>query len=126
MHTRNEAMIMMRKYLFSLMGMAFILTFGLEYAAEDMSDTQGMDNKTITNEDIQHLNLDKDHATVNQMPAESGTSGAGAGGVNNESDSSYKDSDQSAAPVENTPAKGTDEGSGTGGSSDDSYSPPSY
>jgi hypothetical protein len=115
----------MKKLLSSLLGMAFILTFGLEYAAEDMSDTQGMDNKTITNEDIQHLNLDKDHATVNQMPAESGTSGAGAGGVNNEPDSTYKDSDQSAAPVENTPAKGH-EGSGTGGSSDDSYSPPSY
>ncbi len=113
----------MKKILAILMGMAFILTLGLAFAAEDMSGPQGTSDKIIRDEDIQHLDMDQDRATVNQMPTESGTEGSGAGGVNKDSDSTYKDSDQSTAPLEKTPAKPGAEGLGAGGSSNDSYSP---
>ncbi|HYA86676.1 MAG TPA: hypothetical protein VEI57_06405 [Nitrospirota bacterium] len=115
--------MMMKKMLTTLIGMAVILTFGLASAAEDTSEFQGTNDKTIRNEDSQHLNMDKDHATVNQMPAESGTAGTGAGGVHKESDSAYKNSNRGMAPVENTPTKHEDAGSGAGGSSDDYYNP---
>ena len=106
----------------SLIVMVFILTFGLEYTAEDMSEPQSTGNKTMTNEDIQHLQNDKDHATVNQMPVAPGMEGMGAGGVNKGSDNSNKDSDQSASPVENAPTK-SDEGSGAGSSNNEPYYP---
>jgi hypothetical protein len=112
----------MKKILAMLMGMAFIITFGLEFA-EDMSGPQGTGDKIIRDEDIQRLEMDQDRATVNQMPAESGTAGSGAGGVSKDSDSTYKDSDWGKAPVEKTPAKRGVEGSGAGGSSNDSYTP---
>ena len=101
------------------MSMAFIITFGPAFAAEDMSEPKGSD-KTIHDEDLQYLQLDQDRATVNQMTAVPGSEGSGAGGESKDSDTMYKDTDQYTTPIE-TPAKPGTEGSG--GSRDDSYSP---
>lgn len=113
----------MKKILAILTGMAFTITLGLAFAVEDLSGSQGTGDKIIRDEDIQQLQLDQDRATVNQMAAEPGSEGSGAGGASTDSDTMYKDSDQYTAPVEKTPAKPGIEGSGAGGSRDDSYSP---
>ena len=115
MSTRKEAMAM-KKIVPSLVGMAVILALGQVYAGEDMSAFPGTDDKT--------MNMDRDHATVNQMPAESGTAGTGAKEMNKDSDSAYKDREQGTAPGVKAPTKGSNEGSGAGGSSDPYY--PSY
>ena len=114
---------MMKKIFPFLLGVTFIITFGLEFAAEDMSEYKGTGDTTIRDEDIQNLKMDQDRSTVNQLPAVPGTAGSGAGGENKDSDTMYKDSDQTTAPIEKTPEKRENEGSGAGGWSNDPYSP---
>jgi hypothetical protein len=96
----------MKKLLSLLSGIAIVLTFGMALA-EDIT-TRDM----IRDDDLPRINLDKDRATVNQMPAETGAEGSAAGGVSGESDDMFKDIEQIKTPaeVDKVPAE---EGTGT-------------
>ena len=104
-------------------GMAFILTFGLAFATEDMSESNSTVDDTICDQDTHQPDMDQERPTVKRMPTESDTAGSGAGGMNKDSESTYKNNDRSIAPDENTSVKCYVEGSAPGGSRDDSYSP---
>jgi hypothetical protein len=112
---RKEA-IDMKKILSLLTGLAFVLSFGLAFAADNAGETSGTDNtdKMIRDDDLSHSNLDQDKGTVNQMP-EGSVEGSGAGGTSKDSESFSK------TPVEKSPEEPA-KGSGTGGESKDSGS----
>jgi hypothetical protein len=107
----------MKKFLSLLMGMGLVLSFGLAYAEEGMSGTKDMGNKMISNDDLLRYDLDQDRATINQMPAESGSEGSAAGGVSAEPESAGADIDQSKSTGDRIPAIPGDEGTGAGGAS---------
>jgi hypothetical protein len=111
-----------KKILPLLLSFVFVLTFGYEFAEQSAPGNSDTGPKMIRDEDIQHYDIDQDRATVNQMPAQSGSEGSGAGGVTKDSDSTLKDSDSSKAPVEEAPAEPGAKGSGAGGASDDWHS----
>ncbi len=77
----------MKKILSLSMGIALVLTFGFTYAEDGLNDTKITDDKVIRNDDLLHIKLDPDRATVNQMPSESIAEGSAAGGASNESES---------------------------------------
>ncbi len=95
----------MKKILSLLMGMAFVLTFGLAFAEDNATKTNDIGDKVIRNDDLLHLKLDPDRATVNQMPAESEAEGSAAGGVSSQSESMDTetdiDIDQGKTPADN-------------------------
>jgi hypothetical protein len=82
---RNEA-VTMKKILSLLTGITLVLTFGLAYAEDSVTDTKNTNEKVIRNDDLLHIKLDPDRATVNQMLSESIAEGSAAGGVSNESE----------------------------------------
>jgi hypothetical protein len=108
----------MKKILSLLSGMAIVLTFGMALAEDNTTQTKGSGDITIRDmirdDDLPRINLDKDRATVNQMPAETGAGGSAAGGVSGESDDMFKDIEQLKTPVDVDKAP-AEEGSGAGG-----------
>jgi hypothetical protein len=76
----------MKKILSLLMGITLVLTFGLACAEDSVTDTRNTNEKVIRNDDLLHIKLDPDRATVNQMLSESIAEGSAAGGVSNESE----------------------------------------
>jgi hypothetical protein len=106
------------KKIFSLvMGTVFVVAFGMAYAEESMSGDMG--DKVIRNDDLSHIKLDQDRATLNQMP-EIEAEGYAAGGVTKEEESMGAEIEQGNKPAE-TGAAGADvERSGAGSSTKDS------
>ncbi|MGE5173856.1 MAG: hypothetical protein ACM3MD_08505, partial [Betaproteobacteria bacterium] len=76
----------MKKILLFMMGMMVVLAFGLVYAEDNMTGTDDTSDKMIRNDDLSHIILDPDRATVNQMQAAPEAEGSGAGGVSGDSD----------------------------------------
>ncbi len=109
----------MKKILSLLMGMTFVLTFGLAFAEDSVTDTGDTNDKMIRNDDLLNLKLDPDRATVNQMPSESSAEGSAAGGVSSESESMGTDIEQSKTPADKGPAESGAEEPGTGGATKD-------
>ncbi len=91
----------MKKILSLLMGMAFVLAFGLVYAEDSVTETKDANDKMIRNDDLLHLKLDPDRATVNQMPSEFNAEGSAAGGIQSEPDGMGTDIEQGKAPADN-------------------------
>jgi len=94
--------------IFSIVGMALALAVGLAYTEDTMPAAGAMGDKIIRNEDLSHIQLDPDQATLNRMPAESsaesGIEGSAAGGVSSESDrdmDTETDIDQGKMPADN-------------------------
>lgn len=107
----------MKKLLSLLSGMAIVLTFGMALAEDSTTQKDSSDitiRDMIRDDDLPRINLDKDRATINQMPAETGAEGSAAGGVSGESDDMFKDIEQIKTPadVDKVPAE---EGTGAGG-----------
>ena len=102
----------MKKFLYFIMGMGLVLSLGMAYAEEGAGGIEYPSEKMIRDDDLPRLNLDQDRATVNQMPAGSGTEGSAAGGVSAEPQSSDTGIEQSKEPVEKSPALPGEEGTG--------------
>ncbi len=111
----------MKRILSLLAGMAFVFTVGFVLADDSMTETKDNGDKIIRNDDLSHIDINQDRATVNQMPAESGAGGSAAGGIGGDSNTMKNESDSTKAPVEKTPVEPGTEGSGAGGT--DTYSP---
>ena len=109
----------MKKILSLSMGMAFVLAFGMAYAKDGMSGSGDMGDKVIRNDDLSHIQLDQDRATLNQMP-ETEAEGSGAGGISKEEDSTGTEMEQGNAPAEKGAAASGAEGSGAGSTTKDS------
>ena len=77
----------MKKILSLITGIAFVLSFGLAYTEDSVTDTKKTNDKVVRNDDLLHIKLDPDRATVNQMLSESIAEGSPAGGVSYESES---------------------------------------
>ncbi len=77
----------MKKILPLLAVITCVLTFGLAYAEDNMTDAKNTNDKVIRNDDLLHIKLDPDRATVNQMSSGSIAEGSAAGGASNESES---------------------------------------
>ncbi len=104
-----------------LAGTAFVLASGLAYAEDSVSSgIEDTNDNTIRNEDLSHIQLDPDRATLNQMPAESEMEGSAAGGMNVDADSMGTEIDQGKTPVDKIPAESGVEGQGAGGTAKDS------
>ncbi len=85
--------------IFSVLGgMALVLFVGLTYAADTMPAGEDTGDKMIRNEDLSHIQLDPDRATLNQMPAESEIEGSAAGGMSSDADSMSGEVDQGNNP----------------------------
>ncbi len=102
----------MKKLLTVAAGISLIAALGLAYAKVSHAGTDYPDDKMITNDDISHSEMDQDRATVNQMPAGSGSEGSAAGGASKEPDTLKSDSDQNRQPVDKGSAGSGEEGSG--------------
>lgn len=76
----------MKKILSLITGIAFVLSFGLAYTEDSVTDTKKTNDKVVRNDDLLHIKLDPDRATVNQMLSESIAEGSAAGGVSYESE----------------------------------------
>jgi len=76
----------MKKILSLITGIAFVFTFGLAYAEDSVTDTKKTNDKVVHNDDLLHIKLDPDRATVNQMLSESIAEGSATGGVSYESE----------------------------------------
>jgi len=100
------------------MGTVFVVAFGMAYAEESMSGDMG-DDKVIHNDDLSHIHLDQDRATLNQMP-KTEAEGYAAGGVTKEEDSMGAEMEQGNKPAETGAAGAGVEGSGAGSSTKDS------
>jgi hypothetical protein len=105
----------MKKILSLLMGTAFVLAFGTAHAEDSVSGAGDMGDKVIRNDDLSHIQLDQDLATLNQMPAETEAEGSGAGGVSKDSDSMGTEMEQGNTPADKGAAEPGAEGSGAGG-----------
>jgi hypothetical protein len=107
----------MKKLLSLLSGMAIALSFGVALAEDNTTQTKDPGSVTIRDmirdDDLPRINLDKDRATVNRVPAENGAGGSAAGGISGESDL-FNELEQMKTPVEEVPAE---QGTGAGGTS---------
>jgi hypothetical protein len=111
----------MKKILSLLTGTAFVLAAGLAYAEDRIYSGIGDTNNTmIHNEDLSHIQLDQDRATLNQMPAESEIEGSAAGGVSAEADGMGTEIEQGKTPADKNPAEPGAEGRSAGGTAKDS------
>jgi len=104
MFSKGIEVLSMKQILSLFAGLAFLLAFGLAYAADDKV-TGDMRDKMITNDDLPQSSGDQDSSTFNQMPADPGIKGSAAGGVSSGTESLDKDSDQTKEPVEKTPTE---------------------
>jgi hypothetical protein len=106
----------MKRSLFFLAGMVFILAFGMAYAADDVIQwNYDKVDKMILDQDLQKYNQDRE---VTRIPAEPGAGGSAAGGSGEpilKEDSSEK---PAQAPVENMTPDPYDR---SGGGMDDPY-----
>jgi hypothetical protein len=106
-----------KKILFLAVGMGLVLSLGMAYAEEGRGGITYPSEKMIRDYDLPRLNLDKDRATVNQMPTEPGFEGSAAGGLREEPGSMGTGIEQSKKPVDKSPAVPEEEGTGAGGAS---------
>jgi hypothetical protein len=111
----REAAIM-KSILSLLIGMALVLSFGLAFGADSMSNPGNTSDKMIRDDDLERYSPNPDRATVNQMPVEPGAEGSAAGGVrSDDSENAGTDVEQGKTPAD----KGLDvpgtEGTGAGG-----------
>ncbi len=111
----------MKRILSLLAGVALVLTAGFVFADDSATWTKDNGDKIIRNDDLSHIDINQDRATINQMPAESGAGGSAAGGMSGDSGTMKNDSESTKAPVGKTPVEPGAEGSGAGGT--DTYSP---
>jgi hypothetical protein len=91
----------MKRLVSLITGAALVLAFaGIAFAADDeyRKDESG---NMIKNDDLDQYKLDRDRATVNQMPAEPGTEGSAPGGIS--PDTNKGDTDMTVAPEEKAP-----------------------
>ncbi len=100
-------------------GMVLVLATGLTYAA-DLPATGDTGDKMVRNEDLSHIQLDPDRATLNQMPAESEIEGSAAGGVSADADSMDNEIDQDKTPADKNTAESGVERQGAGDAAKDS------
>ncbi len=107
----------MKKILTLLAGMALVLTAGLAFA-EDLSGNGDPGDKMIRNEDLSHIQLDQDKATLNQMPSEA--EGSAAGGMSTDSESMGTKMDEGKTPADKGAVESGTEGQGAGGGTKDS------
>ncbi len=107
----------MKKILSLLAGMALVLAAGLAYAEDIMPGSGDLGDKVIRNEDLSHIQLDQDRATLNQMPSEA--EGSAAGGMSTDSGTDME-MDQGKTPIDKGAAKPDAEGQGAGGAGKDS------
>ncbi len=111
----------MKKIISLLPGMVLVLAAGLAYAEDSVyTGTDDRNDKMIRNEDLSHIQLDPDRATLNQMPAESEVEGVAAGGVAADMDSMGAEVDQGKARAEKGPAESGVEGQGARDNAKDS------
>ncbi len=107
----------MKRILSLIIGTIFVVAFGMAYAGESMSGDMG--DKVIRNDDLSHIHLDQDRATLNQMP-ETEAEGYAAGGVTKEEESLGAETEQGSKPAETDAAGAGAEGPGAGSSTKDS------
>jgi hypothetical protein len=106
------------KKIFSLIvGTVFVVAFGMASAETSMSGDMG--GKVIRNDDLSHIQLDQDRATLNQM-RETEAEGSAAGGVTKEEDSMGSEMEQGSKPAETGATESGVEGSGAGSATKES------
>ncbi len=111
----------MKKIISLLSGVALVLAAGLAYAENSVyTGTGDKNDKMIRNDDLSHIQLDPDRATLNQMPAESEVEGVAAGGVTEDTDSMGSEVDQGKARADQGSEGSSVEGQGTGDKAKDS------
>ncbi len=108
----------MKKILTLLAGMAMVLTAGLAYTEDSQSGSGDLGDKMIKNEDLSHIQLDQDKATLNQMPSE--VEGSAAGGMSTDQNSMGTEIDQDKTPADKGAVESGTEGQGAGGITKDS------
>ncbi len=108
----------MKRILTLLAGAAMVLTAGFAYAEESLPGSGDPGDKMIKNEDLSHIQLDQDKATLNQMPSEA--EGSAAGGMSTDSESMGTEMDQGKTPADKGAAEPGTEGQGAGGVTRDS------
>ncbi len=109
----------MKKILSFLSGAAIILAAGLAYAEDVTPGSGDTGDQMIRNEDLSHIHLDPDQATVNQMPSEA--EGSAAGGMSTDQGSSTgTEMDQGRTSVDKGAVEPGVEGQGAGGAAKDS------
>jgi hypothetical protein len=104
----------MKKILSFVMGIGLFLSLGMAYAEEGTGGVTYPGEKMIRDDDLEHLNLDQDRATVNQVPALPEIEGSAPGGVREEPKDTDTDIEQSKEPVGIVPAAPEEEGIGKG------------
>ncbi len=111
----------MTKFLSLAAGTVLVLAFGFAHAEDSISSGVGdtNDNNMIRNDDLSHIQLDPDRATMNQMPAESEIEGSAAGGVSADTDNMGAEIDQDKTPSDKSSAESEMEGQGAGGAAKD-------
>ncbi len=108
----------MKKILSLVFGASFVLAAGLACAEDSVYyGTGDTNNKMISNDDLSHIQLDSDRATLNQMPE---AEGSAAGGRSADADSMGTEMDQGKSPIDKGSAEPGVEGQGAGGSAKDS------
>lgn len=104
----------MKKLLSIIMGMGLVLSLGMVYADEGKEGAANPSEKMIRDDDLEHLNLDQDRGTVNQMPTVPGSEGSAPGSLREEPKNTDTDIEQSREPAEMVPAAPEKEGTGKG------------
>lgn len=94
----------MKKMLSLVMGMGLVLSLGMAYAEEGTEGVTHPSEKMIRDDDLQHLNLDQDRATMNQVPALPEIEGSAPGSVREEPKNADTDIEQSKEPADIVPA----------------------
>jgi hypothetical protein len=116
-HRERKEVIIMKKTLSLLTGIAIVLALGLALAEDRTSNAGNRSDQMIRDDDLLRFNLDQDRATINQMPAGAGEQGSGAGGISAEPEGAPSGIDETNTPVEKGVTGPGEVGTGAGGAS---------
>ncbi|HSB34046.1 MAG TPA: hypothetical protein VLG39_06295 [Nitrospirota bacterium] len=94
----------MKKLLSFMLGMGLVLSLGIAYAGEGTGGTTYPSEKMIRDDDLQHLNLNQDRATMNQIPALPEIEGSAPGSLREEPKNTDTDIEQGKEPADIVPA----------------------